>query len=101
MKSFIKHSILIILYSLIFVAIYGYINFDIHYTDWCMLLGTGRAEDISVNYLNFFSFLNDSASIPYYENMIYPFKGSFLFIDYTPIIALPVKIFYRYIISIY
>ena len=93
------YLLLIILYGAIFTAIYGYINFDVHYTDWCMLkhLHT-NSDDINWNYLNFFAFLNGSAEIPYYQNMIHPFKGGALYIDYAPIIMVPLKIFYRNIL---
>ena len=90
---------LIALYALIFILIYGYTNFDIHYTDWCMLKHElTNSDDIAWNYLNFFAFLNDSVSIPFYQQGIYPFQGGAFYIDYAPIIMIPVKIFYKYIL---
>lgn len=100
-KPFIFYIVLSFLYLFIFVLIYGAVNFDIHYTDWCLIKHSyTNSEDISLNYLNFFAFLNDFAPLPYYENMISPYRGSLLYIDYVPFLALIVKIFYRYILNI-
>ena len=95
------YTFLLTLYLLIFIAIYGYINFDINYTDWCLIKHAHtNSEDIKLNYLNFLAFLNDSSPIPYYKDMIYPYKGSLLYIDYAPLIAVFVKILYKNILNI-
>ncbi|MBQ9245271.1 hypothetical protein IJ182_03280 [bacterium] len=98
-KGVLVYFELVLLYSFIFILIFGYNNFDIHYTDWCLVeYKHTNPLDINENYLNFFAFLNDSAPIPYCDSILYPFKCSLFYIDYIPIIAILIKIFHKYII---
>ncbi len=100
-KTVILNLFLIISYSLIFIIIYGYYNFDIHYTDWLMLPHEhADYGDISINYLNFLAFLNDETNIPYVRVNAYPFSLNMLSIDYAPVVMLFVKIYYKYILNI-
>ncbi len=94
-KNILVIFFLVFVYAIVFILTHGYLNFNIHYTDWCL---ASPDEDINLNYLNFFAFLNDDSPIPYYANMIYPFKGCLFYIDYSSILSLLIKIYYRYIL---
>ncbi len=99
-QTLIYNSILIIFYSLIFICIFGYLNFDIHYTDWIFIPHKYADEtDIPCNWLNFYVFLNENAPLPYYQDFVYPFKSSLLYIDYLPVFSIFLKIFFKYIIK--
>ncbi len=95
------YTFLILLYAGIFISIFGYRNFDIHYTDWLMVPhGHVDYGDISINYLNFLAFLNDDIKMPYTDNNAYPFISNMLSIDYCPILMALVKIYYKYIMHV-
>ena len=98
-KNTLFYILLIIFYSLIFILIFGYANFDVNYTDWLMV-PHNRTDygDISINYLNFLAFMNNDMPLPYLDNNAYPFITSVLSIDYVPIIMIPLKFFYKNIL---
>ncbi len=100
LQNTLFYIFLISVYITIFILIFGYLNFNIFYTDWCMVTHHHTdSADIILNYLNFFAFLNDDSIVPAVRNNAYPFITSVLSIDYAPVIMVSVKIFCKYILK--
>ena len=88
-----KYLLLILIYSAIFISIYGIYILNPLYTDWCKWINPELDFDIFINYLASLAFLNSDTQIPYFENTIYPFKIGVLYSDQAPLIAIFLKIF--------
>ena len=98
-KQVLLYLFLTVTYSFIFISIFGYTNFNIHYTDWLMVRHNSTDYvDISINYLNYLAFINDNYSISHINNNAYPFITNAISIDYAPMLMVLLKFIYKVIL---
>ena len=100
MKNLAKIFLLIFIFSVIFISVYGYHILNPFYTAWYTDFRIYKSDqDMLYAYSQLVAFLN-SGSLLYADNVSFPFEINIIFINIIPLFAIPVKFFLLYILNL-